>query len=323
MSNFTFSLLEQQIKNHPKVLIATHQDPDDDAMGAVLTINELVKRWGGQPHIFIFGKIDSGIKFSGPILTEDETGVDEFETILIVDTINPARTGLALPENWEKMPKTFIIDHHIVKEEIKYPKNFYFISRPEAAASCEIIYDLLKEKDEKISPLIAFYLLAGLYADSGGFSHSNTTPALLKKSNELLKKGVIFKNIVSSTFKGKKVKTLNFWGEKVKNSFYNPKLNFVSAWLTDSEIKAKNISPEEIGGLVNILNMCEEARFSVFLRETEEGKIKGSLRSSEKKKMNVNALSRFFGGGGHRLAAGFEVNGKIVEKDGKITLISR
>ena len=76
------------------------------------------------------------------------------------------------------------------------------------------------------------------------------------------------------------------------------------------------ISSEEIGGLANLLNLCKEAKFSMFLRE-EGGKLKGSLRSSAHKNIDVSTVARFLKGGGHKLASGFELEGKIVERNGK------
>jgi phosphoesterase RecJ-like protein len=213
-----------------------------------------------------------------------------------------------------------VLDHHLKKDDRKYPPNFNLLINPEAAATCEIIFDLLKEGDKEISNVTASYLLLGIYTDTGGFFHSNTTPKLLLKIKELLKKGVLFKNIIQNAFRGRSVRVLNFWGEKISHSIFHPKLKFIFSWLNQKELDEKKISTEEIGGLVNLLNMCEEASFSVFLSDTEQGKIKGSLRSSEKKGVNVNTVSRFLGGGGHRLAAGFEAPGKIVDKHKSIKI---
>ncbi len=319
MDNFNLSILEKQILAFPKTLLLTHQDPDEDAIGSLLSLNEIIQKWGAKTTICLSGKINSHLKIEQRIFSPQEIKVSDFPTIIITDTSNPSRTGLHLSIT-ETFPKNsfFIIDHHIFKKNISFSPSFKTIIRPRATASCEIIFDLIKEKKEEINSKIAYYLLTGIYSDSGGFSHSNTTPALLKKSNELFKKGIIFRNIIQSTFRGKKIKTLNFWGEKINSSFFHPQLKFISAWITQQETNQNKISSDEISGLVNLLNMCEEAKFSLFLREVEDGQIKGSLRSSEKKKSDVNLLSRFLGGGGHRLAAGFEVNGKIVEKGSKI-----
>jgi phosphoesterase RecJ-like protein len=220
------------------------------------------------------------------------------------------------------LPSIIIFDHHIKKgdRQAAYPNNVHELINVDAAATCEIIFDLLKESRKEISNITASYLLLGIYTDTGGFFHSNTTPELLLKVKELLKKGVLFRNVIQNAFRGRSVRVLNYWGEKITQAAFQPKLKFIYSWLNQKELIEKKITTEEIGGLVNLLNMCEEANFSVLLREADQKKIKGSLRSSEKKEFNVNTLSRFLGGGGHRLAAGFEVPGKIVDKKSNIKI---
>jgi phosphoesterase RecJ-like protein len=321
MSNFTFSFFEEQVLRAKKILILTHIDPDGDALGAVLAMKNFLVEMGCSPDISFSGKINKGLPVS-----EEETIspniVDPkiYDLILLLDTNNPQRTGVVFPENLADLGQVFIVDHHIKKEDRKYPPNFHLLINHEAAATCEIIYDLFREGRKEITNIAASYLLLGIYTDTGGFFHSNTTPELLIKVKELLQKGVLFKNIIQGAFYGKNVNVLNFWGEKIRKAQFHPRLKFIFSWLNQKELNKKKISTEEIGGLVNLLNMCQEAKFSMFLSETEDNKIKGSLRSSEKKNSNVNIVSRFFGGGGHRLAAGFEVPGKIVENHKNIKI---
>ncbi|MFH1183373.1 MAG: bifunctional oligoribonuclease/PAP phosphatase NrnA [Candidatus Moraniibacteriota bacterium] len=320
MPNFTFSFLEEQVRKATNILILTHIDPDGDALGAVLAMKNVLTEWGRNPDISFSGKIGAGIKITDKTIPPNIVDTARYDLILILDTSNPQRTGIIFPEDLSTLNKVLIIDHHLKKDDRMYPQSFNLLINPEAAATCEIIFDLLKEGGKEISNVTASYLLLGIYTDTGGFFHSNTTPGLLLKIKELLKRGVLFKNIIQSSFRGRSVRVLNFWGEKISHAVFHPKLKFIFSWLNQKELDEKKISTEEISGLVNLLNMCEEAGFSVFLSDTEQGKIKGSLRSSEKKGINVNTISRFLGGGGHRLAAGFEAPGKVVEKHRSIKI---
>lgn len=312
MNNFTFSFLEEQIIKAQKPLLLTHVDPDGDALGSVMAMKNIVEELGKKPYISLTGKISSGLKVNEKSYFASKINVFDYDLFIILDTNNTSRTGVDFPKDFNK--PILIIDHHIKKEDKVYPKNYHILINSEATATCEIIYDLLTEAGRPINNSIASYLLLGIYTDSGGFFHSNTTPELLKKSKELLKKGVLFRNITQSAFKGKSIEVLNFWGEKITNAKFNPHFKFISTKYSQKELREKGITQEEIGGLVNLLNMSDEALFSLLLVETEDGRIKGSLRSSDRKGFNVNTISRMLGGGGHRLAAGFEVPGKIVEK---------
>jgi len=322
-NGFNFKTLEEYIKKSQRPLILTHTDPDGDAIGAVLTLKEIIESKGIIPSIFLSGKIESGLEFlKTPEEYFEKKDINNFDLLIILDTNNIYRTGIETGDSLNNLPPTFIIDHHTLKATNHYPDNINVLVKPKKTATCEMIFDLLKDGDIDISSNIANYLLMGIYNDSGGFFHSNTTPALLKKVKELFQKGISFKNITHSTDKGKSIQTLNFWGDKIINSRFHPKLKFLSTYLNSEEIDEKNISTEEIGGLANLLNMCKEASFSLFLREEAPEKIKGSLRSSEHKKTDVSNIAKFLEGGGHKLASGFELNGKFVEKDGRIEVKS-
>lgn len=320
MPNFTFSFLDEQVRKAQTILILTHIDPDGDALGAVLAMKNVLTEWGYNPDVSFSGKIGTGLNIAGETISPNDVNPRKYDLIIILDTSNPQRTGIIFPENLSVLNNVLIIDHHLKKDDRVYPSNFHLLVKADAAATCEIIFDLLKEGEKAISNITAFYLLLGIYTDTGGFFHSNTSPTLLLKIKDLLKKGVLFKNIIQNAFLGRSVNVLNFWGKKISHSVYHPKLKFIFSWLNQKELNENKISTEEIGGLVNLLNMCEEANFSILLSDTDQGKIKGSLRSSEKKGVDVNAISRFLGGGGHRLAAGFEIDGKIVEKNGSIKI---
>jgi len=312
--NFTFSFLEEQIKHSRKPLILTHVDPDGDALGSVMAMRSLIEEAGVKPYVSLVGKFNSGLKVSEKDYLASKVDLTEYDLIIILDTNSLVRADAETVLINSIRTPVFIIDHHLKKEGHTFPKNFHLLINPDATATCEIIYDLLEKEKKTISNTVASYLFLGIYTDSGGFFHSNTTPKLLRKVKKLLKKGVLFKNITRSAFKGKNVHVLNFWGEKISNAVYNPRLKFIFSKINQKELDQKSITHEEVGGLANLLNMSQEALFSLLLTDTDEGKVKGSLRSSERKGFNVNTVSRVMGGGGHRLAAGFELAGKIVDK---------
>ncbi len=320
MHNFTFAFLEEQIKLKERILILTHTNPDGDAIGSLMAIRNIILEKGKTPSIFFSGKTSCNLKLEEESLITKETHYNQYDLIIIVDTSNPKRTGIPIPSNLEELPETFIIDHHLKKGgKIEYPKNIYYYINPKATATCEIIYDLLKKEEKFFSKETAYYLLLGIYTDSGGFFHSNTTPQLLKKTRDLLKMGVLFKNVTLNAFKGKNVRVLNYLGEKISDSKFNPELKFIFNTVKGLELAKKNISASDISGLVNLLNMCSDSIFSLLLFE-ENNLIKGSFRSHEYKKIDVSHLSRFLGGGGHKLASGFEVPGKVVETYKKISI---
>lgn len=323
MANFTFLFFKEQILNSKNILLLTHNDPDGDAVGSLLAVKKIIeKNWGKKCHFFLSGKmnINYRLKDDDRPLSLEELEENFFDLIIVLDTNNISRTGVTdIKRKFEKS-KILIIDHHVKRGKDLSLPNVSHLINSKATATCEIIFDLIKELKEEISGEIASLLLLGIYTDSGGFFHSNTKPSLIIKVKELLSKGVVFKNILRDSYKGKSVSTLKLLGKKISEAKINSKFGFIYSHIKDSEIKEIGTSKEEISGLVNILNMCKDARFSLLLVESGDGRIKGSLRSSSTKFIDVNIIGRFFGGGGHRLASGFEAFGKIVETDEKIKI---
>ena len=81
--------------------------------------------------------------------------------------------------------------------------------------------------------------------------------------------------------------------------------------LTEEEMEELGNPPSSVfDGVVETLNKVPEAKFAMFLKQDKE-RIKGSLRSEEYKGVNVQEIAKMFGGGGHKLAAGFSIIGKL------------
>lgn len=103
-NNFTLSLLEQQVKKSKQALILSHRDPDEDALGAVLTMSELVRHWGGLPQISLAGIITTKINIKENLLLPQKIDIKKYQTLIILDTINPQRTGVITPSDWDQLP---------------------------------------------------------------------------------------------------------------------------------------------------------------------------------------------------------------------------
>lgn len=94
----------------------------------------------------------------------------------------------------------------------------------------------------------------------------------------------------------------------------NRKTGAAVSVVSADDLKECGATLEDLSGVVNMLNTLPEAKFALLLCEYEAGKIKGSLRSEPHKGVDVSLIAKKLGGGGHKLAAGFEVAGHIVQR---------
>ncbi len=100
----------------------------------------------------------------------------------------------------------------------------------------------------------------------------------------------------------------------------NEKTGAILSFITREDIQELGIKEDEIGRIAELLNTVVGTKFSLVLIEKGENKIKGSLRSEWYKNVDVSEIAQKLRGGGHRLASGFEIVGKIVKGEGGISV---
>jgi len=214
-------------------------------------------------------------------------------------------------KNWDLSNKKILnIDHH--------PDNKLYgdvnLVDHKAAATCEIIYYKLKYLNIPITKQIATNLLAGIFFDTGGFRHASTTAATFEIAAALVRAGARIDRISNYFFGTTELAKLKAWARAFENARFDEKQRMVYSVVTEDELREIGAKPEHLEGVAEILNTVPEAKFSMFLKQRGD-EIKGSLRSENYKGVDVSAIARTFGGGGHKLAAGFKLKGKIEKTD--------
>ena len=304
-----FNTLSYVIKNSKKILLFAHANPDGDTSGSVLAMKEYLVSLNKVVDIACLDPIPSFLE----VLTEEKFEFPEnlnfksYDAVIGCDSVERGFQS-ALPELSENVV-TVIIDHH---PDINITADVVIID-PKSSSVCEILYEYFVSQNIAISKNMATYLMVGILGDTGNFQHSNTTSRVMEISADLLKKGASVSKIIKATFANKKLSTLKLWGRAFEKAKINPANGLITTVLTKADIEACNATTEDIGQVASILNTVPGTKFSLVLSQRDEGIIKGSLRSEEYKGINVSEIAHLFGGGGHKLASGFEIKGKIIE----------
>ena len=315
MKNFAseFNTLFYIINNSKNVLLFAHSNPDGDTAGSVLALKEYLESLGKKADIACYDPLPQSLE----LLTEytfelpENLDLQNYDAIIGCDSVERGFSS-----SLDSIPKdtvTVILDHH---PDITISADVVIIDSKRSSV-CEIIYEYFTSQNIHISKNIATYLMIGILSDTGNFQHSNTTSRVMEISADLLKKGASVSKIIQASFANKKMSTLKLWGRAFEKAKINPNSGLITTVLTENDITECDASTEDIGQVASILNTVPGTKFSLVLSERGDGIIKGSLRSEEYKGMDVSEIAHLFGGGGHKLASGFEVKGKIVEtKDG-------
>ena len=153
-------------------------------------------------------------------------------------------------------------------------------------------------------------LHTGLVTDTGRFQYSNTTSDVFALAGELAAFGVPIAEVSRQLFEEHRFACLQLVGACLARAQLDADLRFVASWVTTEDLKRHGVELSETEGLVDLVRRAEEADVSCVLKETPSG-IRVSLRSISE--TDVAAVAARFGGGGHRLAAGFTVPGTVTE----------
>jgi len=309
--NNQFKQIDELLKNARKVLVASHENPDPDAVSSVLTIHNVLKNEGFQSLSYLPTTAPKNLNYL-PGFFEIEYQVGNFEPDVLIALDYGDFRRLRLPSHILNKPQLNIItiDHHVESDQ----KGKIKIVEPAFSSTSEIVYHWLKHKNVEISKDIALCLLSGIISDSGGFRHVSTSSETLNIVSELLSKGVSLSKITRQTLTMDS--PLNFskaWGKVLSRAKLDEKTNLVYSWLAFDDLDRCKVSLADFDGITNLISSSSPVNLGLFLVEYEKGKIKGSLRSEPYKGRDVVKIAKALGGGGHAYAAGFQQEGTIDE----------
>lgn len=317
----SFSKLKSILEERDSFLLIGHEKPDGDCIGSMIALSLALKSMSKKvdmvcsdeiPEIFSF--LEETKEFKKDFL------IGEYEVLILVDNGDLRRTGFI--ERMLKLPKKTVlinIDHHI-KNDIWKLANINYADE-NASSTATLIFDILTGLKVKITPKIATALLLGIYNDTGGFQHSNTSEKVLEVVSSLMSAGANLDLISKNVYHARSTSSLKLWGVALDRMVFDKNSGLVISTITRKDIKEAGATEDEVSGLVNLMSIITEVKAALLLYECENGKLRGSLRT-EKNGIDVSALAKLFGGGGHKKAAGFTIEGKLeMNKAGKYQII--
>lgn len=303
-----------------KFLLIAHERPDGDTVSATLAMARLLKSSHKQVTVASSHGVPEVFKYL-PDWRQAKSDflVGDFDALVLIDNGDLKRTGYTdriLLAKSRYIP-IINIDHH-PKNDIWKLANINVVDEG-ASSTCEIIYGLFEKLEIPIDNEIATMLLTGIYTDTGGFQHANVSAKTLKVASKLMSQGAKLKNISTNISNHKSPRVLKLWGIALDRITHLPEIELMYSVITRADIEGVGATDQDLAGVANLISTVPEDVATLLLYETADGKIKGSLRT-ESAKIDVERIAKLFGGGGHKRAAGFIIDGKLkrTEKGWKI-----
>ena len=286
------------------IAIGGHVRPDGDCVGSCMGMYLYLKEVYPEKQVDIYLqnipeslKIIDGMDEIREEIPEDKT----YDLFICQDCGDKDRLDFSVPL-YDSAKHTFCIDHHISNQ--KFAEHNYVI--PEASSTSELVYQLL-EKD-KISYEVAKALYLGIVHDTGVFQYSCATPSTFRVAAELLEKGIDAPKMIQETYYEKTFAQNKILGFALMNAELYLEGQCIASVLTKAEMKKHGVNAKDLDGIVSQLRNTSGVEVAVFMYELETEVYKISLRANDY--VDVSRIAQIFGGGGHKKAAGFSMNGK-------------
>lgn len=295
-SNITIKEITEKLFGAKKVVLFPHVNPDGDSTGSCAALSLALRQAGVECYV-CSGEYPKYLKhINSEAFTMDEDKVAGADIAVAVDCSANNRLDSRL-DAYTSGEVLMCVDHHLCEEG--YGELYYIDEN--AAAVCEIVYDILKTAGTKLTRDMANALYTGIVTDTGGFRYSNTTAKTHEMAAELLDIGVDHLPIMVNLYNNKSLTKVRCENKAIDKMMLFAGGRGVISYLTSGEMAEMDAHPEHADEIIDRLRDIEGVEMAAYLEEREDG-IKVSMRS--KTDANVQDICVLYGGGGHAKAAG-------------------
>ena len=304
-----------RVEGLKSLVLTTHINADADGTGSAIGFAEWLGTRGISATLVNPTPFPQNLRF---LLEGSEMAVADWGTagadrtiaaadlVVVLDTGEPGRIGGLLERLSPE--RTLIIDHHPASAS---PLAGFAVRDPSAAATGEMIWDLIALAGDEPTPLAALALYVALVGDTGSFRYSNTTPRVHAIAADLLSRGVDPEAVYRRLFATAPRRRLELLREALGTLSTDPKLPLSWMTVTEPMIRRTGASGEDFEGLNEFARSLEGTEVAILFQETEQGGTRISFRSNGA--ADVRRIAAEFGGGGHVKAAGARLDAPPAE----------
>lgn len=306
------------------VILTTHVNADGDGVGCQIALQDALERRGAHawivnpttfPDRFAFLLSDGSVVLD-PSSERTREICREADLAVVVDTGEASRIGRVRPliEHLD----TIVVDHHPPGSD---PISGISLRDPEACATGELVYDVVSMADGPWSDPVLHGLYVAILTDTGSFRFSNSTPAAHRITADLIERGADPEGLHREVYGARSVRSLRLLQQSLETLDVDDERLVAGMVVPREAYDRLEATPEDLEGFVDFPRGVEGVEVGILFRTTRKGDTKMSLRSNGE--VDVNAIARSFGGGGHVKAAGATVPRPIGEVVPKVLEASR
>ncbi|WP_028610991.1 DHH family phosphoesterase [Paenibacillus harenae] len=296
------------IKDANQILVVSHVQPDGDAISSTVAVGWLLQKLGKSAVLINEDELPSRLNylhlFDAIIHYKLAPPEQKFDAVIAVDCADFTRIG-EVAGSFASEAKLLNIDHH--------PTNNAFgsvnVIQAEAAATVEILFDLIERAGVALDLDCATAIYTGLLTDTGGFRYSNTSPRVMEIASRLLAVGVAGNELADHLLEKMTLAKLKLLQMALNRLTFSDNLEIGWVYIGKEDLRETGAVSEDLEGIVNYALNVDGVQVGILFKESDDGSVKASLRSAGK--ANVAAIAQTFGGGGHVRAAGCRMEGPM------------
>ena len=300
------------LREHDRFLVVTHENPDGDALGSLLATTIALRGLGKEVAMYLAGAGALPREYAfmplDGLLRELPEDMEE-RTLVAVDCAKADRMG---PDTApiDRARLVVNIDHH--HDNSRFGTVNLIVA--DASSTGEVLRDVFEALGVELTPEIAEPLYIELVTDTGRFQYTNTTPKSLRLAAELVEAGADIHAVFQQVYESVEFAKLKLLARALERARVLEGGLIVVSYLVRTDFSEVGAAEPYSEGIIDYLRAVEGAELAALIREPprDDAERRVSLRASIDE-LDVSAIARTFGGGGHRQAAGFSSEASIEE----------
>jgi len=301
----TFAILRKAVRP----VLVSHPNPDGDTLGSALGMWHALKVVGVQARLFCVSEVPRQYWF----MKGADAYMSSFRMFEDADVVCTFDAGdlifAGIQEGLQGFRGVLLnIDHHYTNKRFGQVN----VVNVEASSTAEVVYSMVRCERVGLTRDMATCLLTGILTDTSGLSNPGTTTGAFAAVAELVRAGAKVQEVHSRLVRNISVPAMRVWGHALSRLKYDVGLRLAGTAIFEDDLTELGLDSESVAGVSNFLSRNLIAESIMVLREEGE-MVRGSLRTVLGG--DVSAVAAQLGGGGHRKAAGFAVEGELVERE--------